>query len=323
MKNQPLIYLLLFVILFLGGFIFYQNSNFLKKRQSQEPYFSSSFEEPLSPEYRQPFQVYTFDTPDSLSFAGEAVPLHEEDVRERLDREVHVNAYWHSSTIFLIKRANRWLPQIEPILKKYGIPQDFKYLTVIESGLQNVVSPKGATGFWQLMKGTAKDLGLEVNKEVDERYNALKSTEAACKYLLQAYEKFGNWTAVAASYNMGMRGFSRSVKQQKVTSYYDLLLNHETARYVFRILAIKAILENPKKYGYDLPDNQLYKQPPLKEIKVNKSISKLVDFSLEQGITYKDLKLYNPWLRAKKLTVSKRSKGYTLLIPEKRRGFSD
>jgi len=322
MKNQTSIYLLLFVILFLGGILFYQNTMDGEKRQDQESFYSPTFEEPIDA-YKHPFQVYTFDTPNSLSFAGEPVPLKEEDVRERFDREVHVNAYWHSSTIFLIKRANRWLPQIEPILKKYGIPDDFKYLTVIESGLQNVVSPKGATGFWQLMKGTAKDFDLEVNKEVDERYNPIKSTEAACKYLLKAYEKFGNWTAVAASYNMGMRGFSRSVEQQKVNSYYDLLLNHETARYVFRILAIKAILENPKKYGYDLPEKQLYKQPPLREIRVEESIPKLVDFSLEQGITYKDLKLNNPWLRAKKLTVRERSKGYTLLIPDKRATLND
>ncbi len=259
--------------------------------------------------------VLTYEIPENLNFAGETVPSDNPDVMERFDREVHVNTYWHSNTVFLIKRANRWFPIIEPILQKNGIPEDFKYLAVIESSLTNVVSPKKAVGFWQLLGGTAKEWGLEVNNEVDERYHPAKSAEVACKYIQRAHKKFGNWTNSAASYNMGIYGLSKRLKEQKVDSYYDLLLNHETSRYVFRALALKEIMENPAKYGYDIPEEHLYKNYPMKEIKVTKSIQSLVDFSNAIGINYKILKLHNPWLRRKKLTVKGKKGGYAITVP--------
>ncbi|MCG8319076.1 MAG: lytic transglycosylase domain-containing protein [Cytophagales bacterium] len=262
------------------------------------------------------YKVYTFDIPEDLNFAGEPVPVHNPDIRERFDREVHVNTYWNSSTVFMIKRANRWFPIIEPILQENGIPEDFKYLAVIESSLTNAVSPKKAVGFWQLLGGTAKEWGLEVNNEVDERYHPAKSAEVACRYVKKAYRKLGSWTSAAASYNMGVYGLSKRFKEQKVDSYYDLLLNHETARYVFRALALKEIMENPERYGYEIPQEHLYHHIPLKEIKITKTIPSLVDFSNSLGINYKTLKLHNPWLRAKQLTVRGRKDGYIIAIPE-------
>jgi membrane-bound lytic murein transglycosylase D len=200
-------------------------------------------------QYVQAFQnsygIYAVPIPVGISFAGEKPPLADPDVIERLDREIHVNTYWQSNSLLMFKRANRFFPVIEPILKANGVPDDFKYLALIESGLTNVVSPAGAVGFWQIMKGTGLDYGLEINNEVDERYHLEKATEAACKYLLDAKEKFGSWTLAAASYNMGMNGLEKQLERQKATNYYNILLNAETARYVFRILAVKAILENP------------------------------------------------------------------------------
>ena len=216
----------------------------------------------------------------------------------------------------MIKRANRWFPIIEPILQENGIPEDFKYLAVIESSLTNAVSPKKAVGFWQLLKGTAKEWGLEVNNEVDERYHPAKSAEVACKYINKAYHRLGSWTSAAASYNMGVYGLSKRFKEQKVDSYYDLLLNHETARYVFRALALKEIMENPERYGYEIPEEHLYHHIPLKEVRITKTIPDLVDFSNSLGINYKTLKLYNPWLRAKRLTVRGRKASYIISVPE-------
>ena len=261
-------------------------------------------------------RTVTLDIPDSMSFAGEPVPLHIPDVRERLDREIHINRYWHNNSIFLIKRANRWLPQIEEILVKNGIPADFKYLPAIEGGLQNAVSPKQAVGFWQILKPTAREYGMEVSNEVDERYDPIKSTEVACKYLRRSYEKFGNWTLVAASFNRGMRGIQNSLDAQKVDDYYDLLLNEETSRYVFRILACKDLLQNPEKYNFEIKEEHLYTQEPMDTLVVTESISDLADYAKEQGINYKILKKYNPWLRKSKLTVSA-GKTYYLSIPKK------
>jgi len=250
------------------------------------------------------YQAMIVDVPRSVTFAGSQISLEEPDLQERLDRELHVNANWHSNTILLIKRANRWLPQIAEILKANGIPEDFKYVPVIESGLEeHARSHQNAIGFWQLLKGTAKDFGLEVNNEVDERYDPIKSTEAACKYLKKAYEKFGSWPDVAASYNIGMRGFERRRDEQQVDSYFDILLNEETARYMFRILAVKAILEAPEDYGFHIQSEQLYYPAKVKIVEVDKSIPDLVEFAHSQNITYKTLKRHNPWLRQKKLTV--------------------
>lgn len=271
---------------------------------------------PYQPPQVQDYKVQTFDIPSHLDFAGEDVPLTDTEVRERLDREMHVNTYWHSSTIFTLKRASRWLSQITPVLKEHDIPEDFKYLAVIESGLLNVQSPRGATGFWQLMEETGRELGLEVNDEVDERYDPIKSTEAAVKYLKKAHERFGDWTSAAASYNIGMYGLDKRMQEQKVGSYYDLLLNEETSRYVFRILALKEIMENPAKYGYEIPNKHLYQQEALKTVVVDSTINDLVAFAAENNISYKTLKQHNPWLRKNSLTIKKGGKPYEILIPE-------
>lgn len=252
--------------------------------------------------------------PDSLTFAGEPVPLHIPDVIERLDRELHINTYWHNNTIFLIKHAHRWLPQMEPILKEYGIPDDFKYLTAIEGSFRNDESPAGAVGFWQFKKATAKEYGLEVTREVDERYDPIKSTVAACKYLNRAYKKFGNWTNVAGSYNRGMAGLQRAMTHQNDSIYYNLMLNEETSRYVFRILAIKEIIENPSKYSFNIDEQHLYNAEDVRYVEVTATINDLVQWSRDNGINYKLLKRHNPWLQKDKLTV-KRGKVYQIAIP--------
>jgi membrane-bound lytic murein transglycosylase D len=256
----------------------------------------------------------SFDLPKEVSFAGEAVPLHLPDVRERFDRELHINSYLHNSTMFILKRANRWLPQIEPILKANNIPDDFKYMALIESALLNDVSPRGAVGFWQIMKPSGKELGLEITSEVDERYDPIKATHAACKYLKKAYSKFNNWTLVAASYDRGMAGMQRAMTNQRVDSYYDLFLNDETARYVFRLLAMKEIVEHPARYGFKIHPTHLYQVEPLRYVEVDQTVPNLVSFSLANGANYKLLKRFNPWLREEKLTVKKGRK-YVIALP--------
>jgi membrane-bound lytic murein transglycosylase D len=252
--------------------------------------------------------------PAEIDFAGEKAPLQVADVRERFDRELLVNANLHATTLLIIKRANRAFPVIEPILKKYGVPDDFKYLAVIESGLVNAVSPAGARGIWQFMPETGKEKGLEVNEVIDERYHLEKSTEAACKYLLDAKAKFGSWTLAAASYNGGVGGVNKQITFQGVTDYYDLLLTEETSRYVFRILALKEIMKNPTQYKFALQPAELYPVIPVKKVTVDASIPDLAVFAKEQGINYKILKIHNPWLRDRKL-VAAPGKTYTLEIP--------
>ncbi len=252
--------------------------------------------------------------PTKIDFAGEYAPLNIADVSERLDRELIINTNLHSSTILAIKRANRAFPIIEPILKKNGIPDDFKYVAVIESGLVNAVSSAGARGVWQFMPETAKERGMEVNDIVDERYHLEKSTQAACSYFLIAKAKFGTWTLAAASYNGGMGGVNKQIDIQKETNYYDLLLTEETYRYVFRILALKEIMKNPDKYGFALDSKELYQNLPTKKIEVDGSIADLADFAKAQGINYKILKIHNPWLRDKKLD-NPSGKKYTIEIP--------
>ena len=254
------------------------------------------------------------DYPKNMNFAGELVPYQIVDVQERLDREMVTNMNYHTNTTLVIKRANKVFPIIEPILKKNGIPDDFKYLAVIESSLVNAVSPAGARGVWQFMPATAKEKGLEVNDYVDERYDLEKSTQAACDYLLEAKAKFGNWTSAAASYNGGMAGISRRLEEQQVSSFYDLLLTEETSRYVFRILALKEIMKNPSKYGFDIPQEMLYTNFPTKTIEVDSTINDLASFAKAQGINYKLLKYYNPWMRDSKL-VNKSGKVYKIEIP--------
>ncbi|MGY5352914.1 lytic transglycosylase domain-containing protein [Wenyingzhuangia sp. IMCC45533] len=260
------------------------------------------------------YVIKAIKTPDGLSFANEAIPLHVTDVKERLDREFLVNTYWQSNGLLLIKRASKFFPTIEPILKKHSIPNDFKYLAVIESGLQNVTSPAGAKGFWQLMPQTAKEYGLEVNSNVDERYHLELATEAACKYLQTAKEEFGSWTAAAASYNIGISGFSKRLNEQKVNSYYDVLLPDETARYLPRIIAIKTILSKPFDYGFVYEQEDLYKMPNFKIIELNSPISDIAEFAIQHGTNYKELKILNPWLRENKLNNRSR-KLYRIKIP--------
>lgn len=252
--------------------------------------------------------------PDTMYFCGEEVPLDLFYVRERLERELLINTYRHSTTILQLKRTTRWFPVMEPLMEQYGLPEDFKYLAMIESELTNAVSPSKAVGFWQFLESTGKEYGLEINKEVDMRYNVEKETVAACKYLKAAYRKFDNWTAAAASFNCGPGRITRTMEEQRVDSYYDMRLPEETQRYVFRILALKLITENPEKYGFQIGDNGWYKPFETKTVTVTESIHNLVDFAYEQGTNYKMLKYFNPWLRSNSLTISA-GNSYDIKIP--------
>lgn len=263
---------------------------------------------------KENYQVFSLATPEEVTFAGQPVPLDVFGVREKLDRELLVNTYWHSNTFLTFKRANRWFPVIEPILKANGVPEDFKYLAVIESGLTNAVSPAGARGFWQFMTSTGKEYGLEISDEVDERYHVEKSTEAACRYLLDAYEKYEDWSLVAASYNMGMAGVNRQLERQKATNYYDLLLNAETARYVYRILAIKEILNNSADYGFILRPRDLYEPYKTRTVTVDSTVNDFAQFAIDQGVTYNVLKTLNPWLRESYLK-NRGGKVYEIKLP--------
>lgn len=253
--------------------------------------------------------------PKQMSFAGEAVPLHNPDIQERMDREILVNAYWQSNAFLLLKRAHKYGPLIDSILAAEQVPLDFKYLAVIESGLQNVTSPAGAKGFWQFMRGTAKEFDLEVNNNVDERFNLVLATQAAARYLKEAREEFGSWTLAAASYNAGRAGIRRELTRQGVSDYYDLLLNEETSRYLFRILAVKRLLEQPHEYGFEFNNDHLYQRIPTRKVVVDTAVSDFVAFSKKFGINYKILKIHNPWLREGHLNNDSR-KVYTLEIPE-------
>lgn len=262
------------------------------------------------------YNVYAIPIPEYLNFAGEPVPLSDPDVRERMDRELLVNTYWQSNGLLMFKRANKHFPIIEPILQKYGVPDDFKYLAVIESGLQNAVSPAGARGIWQIMPATAIEYGLEVNENVDERYDLVKSTEAACKYLLASKERFGSWTLAAAAYNAGNAGINRGLSGQQVEDYYNLLLVEETGRYMFRIVALKEIMSNPKSYGFNFREKDLYTMVPSFTVEVNKPIDDLAAFAQQYEINYKILKIHNPWLRETKLN-NRSGKKYQIEIPNK------
>ncbi len=262
------------------------------------------------------YTISAIDIPENLNFAGEAVPQEDPEIMERIDREFLVNTYWQSNAVLLMKRAHKYFPIIEPILKKNGIPDDFKYLAVAESGLQNVVSHAGATGFWQIMKATGREYGLEVNSNVDERYHLAKSTEVACRYLNKYKNAYGSWTLAAASYNAGPAAIKRFMNIQQVDDYYDLLLGQETGRYVFRILAIKEILSNPEKYGYVLEEDDLYQGVPTFNVEVDTVVNNFANFAEEYGINYKILKRHNPWLRQPHLNNASR-KMYAIEIPNK------
>lgn len=252
---------------------------------------------------------------DNVDLGGERIPIERFDVKERLDRELMVNSYWHSNTIINIKLANRFFPIIERILAEEGVPDDFKYLAVAESDLRLRKSHAGASGYWQFMKSSGKQYGLEINDEVDERYNIEKSTRAAAKYIKSMKKRFGSWVSVAAAYNVGPTRFRRLTKEQGSTNYFDLNLNEETSRYVFRVLAFKYILKDPEQFGFIIHDDEKY--APLDNyynVVVKKSVPDWGKFAAEHGISYRDLKIYNPWLRDGKLTVINNT--YNIKIPK-------
>ena len=261
------------------------------------------------------YNVYALQVPDYMDFAGEEVPLSNPDILERMDRELLVNTYWQSNGLLMFKRAKKYFPIIEPILAKHGVPDDFKYLAVIESGLTNAKSPAGASGFWQIMRATGREHGLEVNDNVDERYHLEKATEVACDYLKKAKENLGSWTLAAAAYNAGNAGIKRRLDAQQVNGYYDLLLGEETGRYVFRILALKEILSNPSKYGFNFRDKDLYSKVPTYLVEVVTAVTEFACFSNQFGLNYKILKLHNPWLREPHLN-NKSRKQYFIELPK-------
>jgi len=260
------------------------------------------------------YSIQSFKLPENVTFAGERMPLENFDTRESLEREILTSAYRHSSTIMIIKRANRYLPVIEKILKENNIPDDFKYLVAAESEYSNMISPAGATGFWQIMPETGKEEGMEINTIVDERYNVEKSTQFACDYFRRSYERYGNWTLAAASYNGGRNGLDEQIGMQKQNNYYDLLLNEETARYIFRAVAYKLVITDPVSYGFDLSKDDLYPELKYYEVKVDSAVTNFSDFAAKYGTNYKMLKFLNPWLRKPFLTP-RPNKTYLIKIP--------
>lgn len=261
-------------------------------------------------------RVTAFDLNGSYSFAGEEIPTDNFDAMERFDRELINNTYQHAATVLNIKNASRYFPVIEPILKKYDIPDDFKYLCVAESNLRMAISSAGAKGLWQFMESVGRAYGLEINEQVDERYHIERSTEAACVFLLHLKKRFGSWLLAAAAYNMGETGLAKRMDTQKMGSYFDLQLPEETSRYVFRIYAIKEIMSSPEKYGYYIDSTQEY--PTIddwKGVQVSQSIPDLADFAIANGTTYRKLKVYNAWLLGNALTISG-NKNYEIKIPK-------
>ncbi|MDH7447223.1 lytic transglycosylase domain-containing protein [Aquimarina sp. 2201CG14-23] len=298
------------VFVFLGALFTFGILVNATQQEPQKPIAQELLEEKLINDYN----VYAVPMPDNMNFAGELVPVENPDIRERMDRELLVNTYWQSNGLLLFKRANKYFPIIEPILKEEGVPNDFKYLAVIESSLTQAVSPARATGFWQILKNTGREYGLEVNDNVDERYHIEKSTRVACKYLKNAKERFGSWTLAAAAYNAGPAGINRQLKKQNAKSYYDLLLGQETGRYVFRITAVKEILSNPKKYGFNFTKDDLYEYIPTFNVLVDKPVADFNEFAAKYNINYKILKLHNPWLREAHLNNGT-GKEYLIKIP--------
>lgn len=276
---------------------------------------SSQVNEQHSAKSEVPYCVTPPTVPAQVTFDGETIDLRRYDRRERMDREMMAFTYMHSTTMLLIKRANRYFPIIEPILKANGIPDDFKYLMVIESNLNNIArSPAGAAGLWQFMLATGREFGLEVNDNVDERYHIEKATVAACKYFKQAYAKYGDWMAVSAAYNAGQGRISSQLEKQLASHAMDLWLVEETSRYMFRLLAAKAVISNPQQYGFLLKREHLYPPIPYTEVTVTTGIGNLAQFAKDKGITYAQLKDANPWLRDTSL-MNKSGRTYILKIP--------
>lgn len=276
---------------------------------------SSIQEEPQVLRMEVPVAFTSVRIPDSVTFAGEQVPMERFDIRESLDRELLVNSYFHSQTLRFIKMAPRYFAIIDPILEEKGVPADFKYLALAESGFNpRAVSPARAVGIWQFLATTAQEYGLEVNSEVDERYHIEKSTYAACNYLLKAYKKYGSWSMVAAAYNGGMAGVERQINRQKNNVYYDLLFGEETSRYVFRIIALKLIMENPEDYNFFVAEEEKYPVVQTRDIEITSGVADFAQFALQHNINYKLLKDFNPWLRENNLTNAA-GKKYTIKIP--------
>jgi hypothetical protein len=262
------------------------------------------------------YQWYVPNLPKAIDFAREPMPLHQFEVKERMQREFISNYYMHGSLINVLRLCTRYFPIIESRLQQNGIPDDFKYLCVAESALQQPTSPAGAVGFWQFMKATAQQYGLEVNDQVDERYHLIKATDAACAFFKAAYAKFGSWTAAAAAYNCGALGYNNQVTIQGTQDYYNLLLPEETNRYIFRIAAFKYLIKYHKQYGFMLNEQDYLKPLAIQSLKIDTSIEDWASFAKERGISYKLLKLYNPWLRAKNLVIEE-GKSYTIDLPIK------
>lgn len=300
-------FLAISVLLFAGIVYFFITA--FDKEQSNE---QENKEEPKS--FDEDYNVFSLNIPDSVSYAGERIPIEDADVYERLDRELLVNTYWQSNGILLIKRAKKYFSIIEPILEEEGVPDDLKYIALAESGLLNVTSPAGAKGFWQIMPATGRDYGLEINGNVDERFHIEKATRFACEYLRSAKEKFGSWALATAAYNAGRSYILSELDRQEVNSYYDLLLGEETSRYVFRIAAMKTIFENPEQFGFQIDNDHFYKPFKYKTIEVDTAVTNLAAFAKDYEISYKILKIFNPWLREKKLR-NRSGKLYQIKVP--------
>ena len=267
-------------------------------------------------EFWSRYSVHAVPIPDDMEFAGEQVPLEDLEVRERVDRELLVNTYFQSSTVLSMKRSARWFPVFEPILKQYGVPDDFKYLAVIESGLANLVSPSQAAGFWQFVESTGRAYGLKIEEGIDERYDPIRSTHAACRFLLDAKREFGSWAMAAAAYNMGTNGLRKQVQQQGLSQYYELWLNQETSRYLPRLIATKYIFEHPKSYGYRLTAAQKYGPLTNRTIKIDTAIKDVAQWARSMGYSYKVLRAHNPWIRSYSLPSPGGSQPYTFRLPE-------
>ena len=257
------------------------------------------------------------DVPEYVVFAGQKITFDRADLRERMDRELIAFTYTHSTSTLMIKRANKFFPQVEPILKRMGIPDDLKYLMVIESNLDpQAQSGAGAAGLWQFTQSTGRAYGLEVNSNIDERFNTVKATEAACRFLKEAYEKYGNWMTVAASYNGGQQGMDRRIEAQHQTDALNMWLVDETSRYMFRLLVVKMMFEDPSKFGFKFKREDLYPYiPSKKQVKVTDTVEDLVAFAESNGISYADLKRANLWLRESKLN-DKSHRTYYVDIPD-------
>ncbi len=308
MKKRFLFIFALVAFAAFEGFLYTKN---LKKTASDQDYQKA---------FLHSNKIFALVLPDKAEFCGEEAPLGLYYVREALDRELMVNTYWHSSTMLMLKKSNRHFKTIVPILKRNNIPEDFKYLVLIESGLANVVSPAGAAGFWQFMPETGKRYGLEISEYIDERYHLEKATNAACKMLKDSYNMFGSWTLAAAAYNVGEGRIKKEIANQQTNNYYDLYLPAETMRYVYRIIALKLLYEHPSEFGYFLRNKDLYPPIPTFSITVDSSINNLVTFAKSQNINYLILKEFNPWLRKDKL-LNPNKKKYSILLPQK--GFEN